>query len=122
MKELIKIIGLIMIVFVLVSLSLYKVQIGRTLAARRGHFEQIAPPEIKTTEGQISLMDMASKMLILTQGNQLVPFSFDERTAVSVSDHFVQAANLSSGVTVKVKYVRQGNRNWAQEILLAPTQ
>ena len=122
MKKLIKIIGIIMMVFVLASVCLYKIQIGRTIAARQGHVEQIAPPEIKTTEGQISLIDTGTKTLILTKDHQMVPFSFDDRTAVSVSGHFVQPTNITSGVTVKVRYVSLGNRNWAQEILLAPTR
>jgi hypothetical protein len=121
MKKLFKIIGIIMVLFVLASLYLYKIQIGQTITARQGHVEQVAPPEIKTTEGQISLIDTASKTLILTRDNQLVPFSFDDRTAVSVSGHFVQPTTISSGVTVKVRYVSLGNCNWAQEILIAPT-
>jgi hypothetical protein len=122
MKKLIKLIGIIMIIFVLASLCLYKIQIGQTIAARQGQVEQLAPPEIRTTEGQISLIDTATKTLILTKDNQMVPFSFDDRTAVSVSGHFVQSTNITSGVTVKVRYVRMGNRSWAQEILLAPTR
>jgi hypothetical protein len=122
MKKLIKIICIIMVLFVLACLCLYKIQIGRTIAERRGAIEQIAPPEIKTTEGRISLIDTGTKTLILSRDDQMVPFSFDDRTAVSVSGHFVQSATITSGVRVRVRYVSLGNRNWAQEILLAPTQ
>src|ERR1051325_7918454 len=109
MKKLINVIGIIMIVFVLASLCLYRLQIGHTIAARQGQAGQVPPPEIKTTEGQISLIDTGSKTLILTNGNQLVPFAFDDRTAVSLSGHFVQPTTITSGLTARVRYVSRGN-------------
>jgi hypothetical protein len=113
MKKLIKVISVIMAVFLLASLGLYRMQF-------QGRTEPSTTLATKLAQGQISEIDNDAKTLLLMNDRQLMRFSFDDKTAISVAGHFVQPMSIPSGTRVTVKYWSAGDRNWAREILLMP--
>jgi hypothetical protein len=121
MKKLIKIISVIMTLFILASLCLYRIQFHRTNTQNPGHTEPVIPFETKLVQGQISEIDNDTKTILLTNDHQLISFSFDDKTMISAAGHFVQPITIPSGTRVTVKYWTKDNRNWAKEILLMPT-
>lgn len=118
MKKLIKVISVIMAVFLLASLGLYRMQFQRRKLPPQGRAEPSTILATKLAEGQISEIDNDAKTLLLMSDRQLMQFSFDDKTAISVAGHFVQPMSIPSGTRVTVKYWSTGDKNWAREILL----
>jgi hypothetical protein len=121
MKKLIKIISVIMTLFILASLCLYRIQFHRANTQNQRPVETITPFETKLVQGQISEIDNDAKTILLLNDNQSISLSFDDKTMISAAGHFVQPITIPSGTRVTVKYWSKGNRNWAKEIFLMPT-
>jgi hypothetical protein len=120
MKKLIKIISVIMALFILASLCLYRIQFHRAKGQNQGRTEPVTPFETKLAQGQISEIDNDTKTILVMNDNQLISFSYDDKTAISAAGHFVQPMAITSGTRVTVRYWSKGNKNWAKEILLMP--
>jgi hypothetical protein len=118
MKKLIKIISVIMTLFILASLCLYRIQFHRATIQNYGRVENVTPFETKLVEGQISEIDNDAKTILLMNENQSISLSFDDKTTISAAGHFVQPMTIPSGARVTVRYWSKGNRNWAKEIFL----
>ena len=115
MSRLFLIIAIICIAFALASLLTYR------LHSR----DAKAPPppaaidaEVQTTEGQIGSVDTDKQTLTLVDGDRLVIFEFDERTAIVEAGHAVQPALIPQGAPASVRYSRRGDKNWARKIEL----
>ena len=114
-------IGLVLGVFTLLSLCIYRSHVNRTMPRlRQPDNGPAARLEIKTAEGEISAIDADGQTLTLTDGTASVVISFDDATAASQSGRLVRPAAIRSGSKATVKYVEKGGRYVARSIALEP--
>jgi hypothetical protein len=120
MSRLVRILVVILIAFTLSSLLLYRLRLGglqrtsRQSESSRGIIE-----EMKTVEGQIQVIDPATKTLTLVNDGEEVMLAFDERTAILDSGRPVQPATITSGTPARIKYTQRGGKKWARRIELS---
>ena len=121
MKRLIEIICLIIIAFILSSLWLYRHRLGQaTLQQPSDQDRQYSAIDLVTAEGEISTLDTGNKTMILTDGNNSLTISLDDKTAISESGHPIRFTAISSGAKAKVRYRKKSGRYWAVQIELLP--
>ena len=121
MKRLIEIICLIIIAFILSSLWLYRHRLGQaTLQQSSAQDRQALSVDLATAEGEISTFDTGNRTMILTDGNNSLTISLDDKTAISESGHPVRFTAIPSGAKAKVSYRKKSGRYWAVQIELLP--
>lgn len=118
MNKLSRIISVILIVFALSSLVIYRLRLGGAHLRQPADTSRAMKSEIKMIEGQICDVDTGSNTLTLIEGSREVAFDFDGRTAIVESGHAVQPAAIPRGASVKVKYTQRAGKNWARKIEL----
>lgn len=121
MKRLIEIISLIIIAFILSSLWLYRHRLGQaTFEQPSVQDRQETSIDLATAEGEISRFDTGNRTMILTDGNNSLTISLDDKTAISESGHPIRFTAISSGAKAKVSYRKKSGRYWAVQIELLP--
>lgn len=122
MKRLIEIIILIIIAFILSSLWLYRHRLGEaTLQQPSFQERQDLSIDLATAEGEISRFDTGNRTMILTDGDNNLTISLDDKTAVSESGHPIRFTSISCGTKAKVSYRKKSGRYWAVQIELLPS-
>lgn len=117
MRRLIKIISVILIMFMILSVCIYRLRLGGPLIS--SHRAASVKGDLKIAEGAISSVDAANNVLLLSDGSSMVEFVFNDKTIFRSNNHIVQPAAISSGAKATVRYRKRGDRNLAQEILIA---
>jgi hypothetical protein len=120
-KRLIEIISLIIIAFILSSLWLYRHRLGQaTLPSPSAQDSRDANIDLGMAEGEISTFDTDNRTLILTDGNNSLTVSLDDKTTIFESGHPIRFTAISSGAKAKVRYRKKSGRYWAVQIELLP--
>ncbi len=121
MNRLLRIIIIIIIAFILASLVVFRLRLGRTMVApRQETIDQNQKSEMLTAEGEIETVDPVAGRLILIDGGQTVILEFDDRTAIIQQGQVIVPAQLASGIKAKVRYRAGHDRNWARYIEIDP--
>lgn len=119
MNKTARILLLILAVFSLASLVVYRLSVTRVKpAAQRGESSRTIRAGMKTIEGQIDAVDAESGTLTLNDGTERVTLAFDERTEIFESGKIVEAGSITSGASATVKYTQRRGRNLARKIEL----
>jgi len=122
MKRLVKIISIILLVFIILSICIYRLRLNRTMTAYHRAKAATELTNDLTAEGDINSVDAVNNTLLLSDGRQVFAFSFNNRTVFRNADRIVQPATISSGTRARVRYRKKGDRNLAQEILVTSSR
>jgi hypothetical protein len=118
MKKLIRTIGLIMIAFIVASISIYRLRAPRPLPPPAQQRITTVEPEIKIVSGQISDVDEDNRTLVLDYDDNKIIIGFDDRTAVIDSGEITGPASITTGAEATVKYTELGGKKRARSIKL----
>lgn len=123
MKRLVKIISVILLVFIILSICVYRLRLNKTMVSRHRAKEATElTNDLITAEGDINSVDAVNNTLLLNDGSQTFAFSFNNRTVFRNANSVVQPAAISSGTRARVRYRKKGDRNLAQEIMVTSPQ
>jgi hypothetical protein len=123
MDKTVRIIILLLVVFTLASLCIYKLRLDPALhSSNQEQGRRGIQAEVRTAEGQVITVDDDARTLTLDEGSEAVTFIIDERTAIVESGRAVDPSSISSGAAATVKYTQRGGKNVARKIELIPAQ
>ncbi|HEU4387471.1 MAG TPA: hypothetical protein VFV34_06715 [Blastocatellia bacterium] len=115
MKKLVRTIVVILIVFVALSVGIYRSQLRRIL---RPPAQRRNPIELRIVSGTISGVDEENKTLVLDEEGESLVIAFDDGTAVTEieSGEAISADSISAGDEATVKYTERGGTRRAGAI------
>jgi hypothetical protein len=123
MRRLVKIISIILMVFVILSVCVYRMRLNSSLLSPQ-HVSS-APGtkgDLKIAQGAIIAVDASNNVLLLSDGSHRFAFTLSDKTIFRSNDHMVQPTAISSGAKATVRYTQRGNSNLAQEILITSSE
>jgi hypothetical protein len=121
MSRLVKIIIIIIAAFILLSLCLYKLQLGRNHGApHEGKGATFEATTVEEAEGEVGAVDEESRTLTLINNSRSMAFSFDDKTSVMQAGRLLRPASIKPGARATVKYQKRGRRLLAREIVIVP--
>jgi hypothetical protein len=121
MRKLTVIISTVLIAFLAASVLVYRWRL-HPRAHQRSVPRQSLVTELTTAEGQIETVDVNSGTLKLTDGEQEIVFTFDDRTAILQEGHAIAPDSIETGADARVRYAKRGGKNWARRIELVAAE
>ena len=117
MNKLIKIVGVILITFILASFVLFRFRIGHPLSPpNKTGDDRFGISEMQTVQGEIGTIDPDMGILTLKDGSHIVIVGFDDTTQIVEQGRFVRPNRLFSGSKIRVKYRSESGKNRARYI------
>jgi hypothetical protein len=119
MNKTAKIVFLILAMFALTSLAIYRLRVGGAKpSAHQRESARTIRAATKTVEGQIDSIDADAGTITLNDGIEIVTLAFDERTEIVESGRIVEPHSITSGTSATVNYTQRRGRNLARKIEL----
>jgi hypothetical protein len=119
MNKTAKIVFLILAMFALTSLAIYRLRVGGAKpSAHQPESARTIRAATKTVEGQIDSIDADAGTITLNDGIEIVTLAFDERTEIVESGRIVEPHSITSGTSATVNYTQRRGRNLARKIEL----
>ncbi len=122
-QRLTKITLVIMLGFLLVSFTLYKLHMNFATHSLQQSEPSVQPGKVaQTVDGKVQSIDLNEGILSLNDHGQQFDFSFDGATVFVEDGRAIQPSTINSGNSVTVIFIQRENRNVARNILLYPAK
>jgi hypothetical protein len=113
----------ILLGFLLVSFSLYKLRMNSaTSSLQQNEPSTQAGKSSQTMDGKVQSIDLSQGILCLDGNGKRLDFAFDGATVFVEDGRAIQPSTINSGNSVTVIFIQRENRNLARNIFLCSTK
>ena len=121
--KLARIIIIILVTFVLASLFIYRLHIGRAAFPQpKGDTARPLDFTLQTADGRVDSIDISARKILVVANGSVVVFNYDGSTDFMLNNRAIAPSPVISGNQATVRFMRRGDANLAQTVLLSTPQ